>query len=82
MRAKTTTVASWVAKPAISTLTPIFSALPCQLLDDAIPEPDAWTRKDKMSHTTKILVIFLAGMPKMVRESAGRTPVIKRPIVT
>ena len=82
MAAKTKTVTSWVAKPAIRTSTPIFSVLPCQLLEDAIPEPDAWTRKDRMSQITKIFVIFRQGSPKMVCESGGRTAAIKRPIVT
>jgi hypothetical protein len=40
MMPKTMTVTSWVANPTIRTLTPMSFVFPCQLLDEAIPDPD------------------------------------------
>lgn len=80
--ANMSTVTSWVARPAIRTSTPIFSVSPCQLLDEAIPEPDAWMRKERISQITKTFAILRHGIPKMVCESEGKTAVIRRPIVT
>lgn len=76
-------VNSWVAKPTISTLTPMFLVFPCQLFELAMPDPETWMRKEKMSQPTNIFVILVADMWKIfgigVESLEGRTLSNKRP---
>lgn len=56
----TTLVASCKAKPAISISIP---AVPDQFWLDATPEPEAWTKKEKISDVTKTRVTNLGSSP-------------------
>jgi hypothetical protein len=76
---KTIMVASCEARPAMRTLMPTSFVFPSQLLDDAMPDPEACTRKETMSMPTKILVILVGESPKSFWWLSGRTARAMRP---
>jgi hypothetical protein len=75
---KNAKVTTCVANPATKTSVPVCSVLPCQLNELAIPLPDTWTKKEKISQVMKIRVRFRTGIRWMCVMEGGRTLMQRR----